>query len=314
MFSLLQLFRLRKRAGIDAKTTVKTNGYRVIPQVLLNQPRDLPPFTFYTMRQMLWDSCIRLCLQMRAGPIYSVQLAYQDGFDASGKPKWVHGVKAKNPAVAAWVQRQFDTVWRNYLQYILKAQVYGWVGGEVTLRLSEYNLIEIDKLIPRYPGDIRLLKRNGDRSGIRVKRLPGGDLDLNFPYAYFHSFRPDEGEDYGTSILLGAYSAWADKWLTNGALDVRRLFMRKDAYRGMKIAYPSENMPVEGYDQPIPCRDVAMQIAEQAQSGGVMALPKRSRHINGNPKWRIEETEVSSNPTHVMQYPKDCDAARCEKA
>lgn len=288
-------------------TAVKTAGYKPLPQIWFNQPRDLPPFNFQTVRHMLLDSGIRLNLATRTAPIFGVEFAYQNGVDSQGKAQWKPGVKSKDPAVAAWVQRQLETIWHNYLPSILRAQAFGWSGGEVTLKLSEYKLIEINQLLARHPSDIRLLKRAGNRSGVRVNRVVNvGEVDLQFPYAWFHAFRPDDGEDYGNSILLGAYSPWADKWLNGGALDTRRLFMHKDAYGGMRVGYPEESLYVEGYDQPIAARDIATQIAEQRQSGGTITYPS-TIDAQGNKKWVIEEAAVASNPQHILQYPKDLD-------
>lgn len=264
--------RLARLLGVHGTTPLRTASYRPLYQSWFSQPRDLPPFSFETIHSMLMDPGIRLNLAMRAAPIYGVQFAYPAGTDPSGKTIYQNGVQATNPAVAAWVQRQLNTIWHNDLPSILRSQVYGWVGGEVSLRLSNQNLIEIDKLVARHPGDIRLLKLDGERYGVKVLRVQeGGEVDLEFPSAWFHAFRPDDGEDYGTSILLGAYSPWADKWFNGGALDTRRLFMHKDAYGGMKIAYPEEEIYIGDSVNPVSARDIAAQMVEQRKAGGTIS-------------------------------------------
>ncbi len=272
-------------------------------------PRDLPPFTFETIRVMLQDPSLRLNLAMRAAPIQSVEFAYIDGVGPDGKPKWTPGIQARNDVVAAWVQRQLKTIWGSYLPGILRSQVWGWAAGEVTLRLTKANLIEIDELLPRHAKDCRLLESPTTRArwGIEVANVAdAGKVQLPYPYCYFVNFRPEDGEKYSNSVLLGAYGPWADKWLNGGALDTRRLYMHKDAYGGMKIGYPNEALFVDGKPDGIPARDIAMQIAEQRENGGTITYPTE-RDINGNEKWIIEDATVGDAPTHILQYPKDLD-------
>ncbi len=271
--------------------------------------RDLPPFTFETIRVMLQDPAIKLNLAMRAAPVQSVEFAYIDGVGPDGKPKWTPGVKARNEIVAAWVLRQLNTIWKNYLPGLLRNQVWGWAAGEVTLRLTDANLIEIDELLPRHAKDCRLLETHSDgkRWGIEVSNVvDSGKVQLPYPYCYFVNFRPEDGEKYSTGILLGAYSPWADKCFNGGALDTRRLYMHKDAYGGMRIGYPSEMINVDGAVDAVPARDIAMQIAEQRETGGTITYPSDRDH-QGEPKWVIDDATVGAAPTHILQFPKDLD-------
>jgi N12 class adenine-specific DNA methylase len=272
--------------------------------------RDLPLFTFDIIRQMLQDPEIRLGLAMRAAPLGAIEFAYIDGTDSQGKPKWCPGIEAKDPLVAAWVLRQLQTIWFQYLPGIAASQKWGWSGGEVTLRLDEdTGMIEINELLPRHSRDVRLLELPcGTRWGIQVDGVKEGasKVDLQYPYCYFINFRPEDGEKYSASILLGAYSPWSDQWLNGGALDVRRLFMHKDAYAGASIGYPEEDVYVSGSAAPIPAKQIADQIVEQSQSGNVITYPS-SYDESGRPKWIIERAQVSANPQHILEYPKDLD-------
>ena len=115
----------------ERKTQQHTHAYN--HQDWYQHARDLPLFTFQTVREMLRDPQVRLCLAMRSAPIFGVEFAYVDGIGQDGKPNWVPGVKARNPIVAAWVQRQLQTIWNSFLQHLLESQTWGWSGGEVTL-------------------------------------------------------------------------------------------------------------------------------------------------------------------------------------
>lgn len=288
-----------------------TAGYDPIPhQLMWQRPRDLPPFTFLTIQAMLIDPTIRLGLAMRAAPLCAAEFAYKQG------DSWKEGIQADDPMVAAFVERQLKRVWRD-VDVLLKGQVWGWSAAEVCYRLANVGksnpigrpFVEVDRLLARHSNDTRAIECGGEVKAVRFLRVtdkPGGHVDLPFPKAVFHTHAPEPGSVYGTSICHGAYSPWADKWLNGGALDVRRLFMHKDAYRGMKIGYPSDTYEINGVT--VPARDLAREMVEQTKAGGVITHPSDTDPVTKAPKWTFGESQVSSNPQHILQYPKDLDA------
>ena len=294
---------VKSRSGelVDISRIPATAGYRSVPHIWFQRPIDLPPFSFQTIRGMLLDPGIRLNFATRAAPICSAQFGYKQG------EQWTEGVECKYPEVAEFIYKQLQHVWRNFLPMILRAQVWGWSGGEVTLKLSEVGLVEIAKMEPRHASDVRLLKKGHERWGISVNRVEeAGTVHLPFPRAFFHAYNAEDGEDYGVSAAIGAYSPWADKWFNGGGLDVRRLFMHKDAYGGMDLGYPEGETWVAGINDPVPNSDIARQIVEQIVSGGVTTRPS-ARDENGNEKWPLTRATVANNPQHILQYPKDLD-------
>jgi hypothetical protein len=173
-------------------------------------------------------------------------------------------VQAKNEAVAEFVNRQLQRMWQQDLNLLVKSQLWPHTGGEGMLRLSEDNLVEVDRLLERHPNDVRALKRAGQNVGIRISRLTRGtqgNLDLEWPKGYWTTFNSEPGTFYGTSILLGAYSPWYDKWCDGGALDVRRLFMHKDAFAGADMTYPEGVQYIPGKGE-VPNRDIARELVE----------------------------------------------------
>lgn len=291
-----------KMVKVDTSGKVKTGGYKPINRHWFTTPRDLPPFTFDTVRAMLIDPGVKLNLATRAAPISGASFGYKKGGE------WVEGVQCSRAEIGEFIHRQLQRIWKNFLPAILRSQIWGWSAGEVTLRLSQYNLVEIDKLEPRHASDCRLLMQGTNRYGVRVSRIEGvGHIDLPFPYAWFHSFNGEDGEKYGTSNLLGAYSPWADKCFNGGGLDTRRLFMHKDAYGGCELEYPPGETWIEGQATPVPNADIARQIVEQLEAGGVVTLPYEPMGDSGENKWKLTRATVASNPQHILQYPKDLD-------
>lgn len=287
--------------------TPRTAGYVSIASQYQQRPRDLPPLSFDMIRSMMLDPAIRLGLATRMAPICGLEIAYKGEAGPDGQPKWVQGVLARRPEVGEFVRRQIVRIWTHGLDQILTSQIWGWSAGEVMLRATSRGTVEVDYLLGRHSSDVRALVRGGQIVGSRVLRVPtvpGGHVDLEWPKTWWHAHRPEAGAHYGTSIMLGAYSPWADKCFQGGATDVRRLFMHADAYGGKDMTYPDGETIINGV--PVANRDIAMQIAEQLQAGGVTARPA-AFDMKGNELWKLTRATVSGNPEHILKYPKDLD-------
>ena len=264
-------------------------------------PRDMPPFTFMTVQQMMFDPTIRLGLAMRAAPLFGLEFAFQTNGE------WQQGIRATSPEVGEFVLKQLQRIWSADLDEVLKAQIWGWSAGEVTYRLTD-GQVQVDRLLARHPNDCRARVRESELVGVRVLRCQGsklGHVDLSFPKCWWHVYSPEPGLFYGISACRGAYSPWWDKWMQGGALDVRRLFMHKDAYAGADLTYPEGMMFIPGKGE-VSNRDIAREIVEQVIAGGVTVRPAE-RGANGEELWALTRATVASNPGHILQYPKDLD-------
>ncbi len=296
-----KVVRAKAGAKVDVSARAKTAGYRSVPYIWFQRPNDLPPFTFATIRGMLLDPGIRLNFAMRAAPIHGAEFGFKNG------DKWQEGMKCDSPEIGQFIYRQLMHIWKNFLPSILRSQVWGWSAGEVTLRIDQSGLVVINELEPRHAADCRLLKLNHERWGVAINRVEdSGKVHLPFPYAWFHAYNAEDGDNYGVSAALGGYSPWADKWFNGGAIDVRRLFMHKDAYGGMDLGYPDGTTNLPGHAQPVPNVDIAQQIADKMKSGGVIVRPSE-RDDNGNEMWPLTRAQVPNNPQHILQFPKDLD-------
>lgn len=296
-----KVVRAKAGAKVDVSARAKTAGYRSVPYIWFQRPNDLPPFTFATIRGMLLDPGIRLNFAMRAAPIHGAEFGFKNG------DKWQEGMKCDSPEIGQFIYRQLMHIWKNFLPSILRSQVWGWSAGEVTLRIDQSGLVVINELEPRHAADCRLLKLNHERWGVAINRVEdSGKVHLPFPYAWFHAYNAEDGDNYGVSAALGGYSPWADKWFNGGAIDVRRLFMHKDAYGGMDLGYPDGTTSIPGHAEPVPNVDIAQQIADKMKSGGVIVRPSE-RDDNGNEMWPLTRAQVPNNPQHILQFPKDLD-------
>ena len=283
-----------------------TRNYRQTYERPFMQPRDLPRFDFSIIRYMLLDPTIRLGLAMRAAPLQQAEFAYEVT-GADGESKWVPGIQADDPNVGAWILRQLRRIWKFDLFKLLLAQIWGWSGCEVTYRLID-GKIHVDRLLHRHARDTLALVNDGELGGVRFQRVNRhnqGFADLEFPKSVWHAYNPESESAYGISALLGAYNPWADKWLNGGALDVRRLFNWKYAYGGTDIGYPEGTSYDPELGKEVPNRDIARQLAEQAETGAVIVHP--SEQQDGSPMWPVEHVDVPATPQHVYDFPKDLD-------
>lgn len=276
----------------------QTMHYRPQQSHYFRQLRDLPPLTWYWVEQMLATPEIRLGLRMRAAPVIGAEFAYKAG------KQWVPGIQASSPEVSKWALRQMERLWRGDMIKLLESQTYGWSAGEVCYRMDrDFGTIEIEGLMIRHALDCLALERDGELAGVRFKNCPGvGQVDLPFPKSVWHVYDPVGESPYGYPVLRGAFSPWMDAYGNGGGHDVRRLFMHKDAYGGMRIGYPPDAMNVAGKGE-TPNANIAREIAEQRKSGGVITYPLIVK--DGAKQWEIEEAQVASNPAHILQYPKD---------
>jgi hypothetical protein len=237
---------------------------------------------------------------MRMAPIHQAEFAYKQG------DKWVPGILAERQEVAMFVEAHMKRIWQRHLHKIMDAQIWGWSGLEVTYRLKRKRLV-LSKMLHRHAVDVFARVKDGEVGGVTFKNVKGkGSVPLEMPQCMWHAYKPKGESPYGKSALLGCFQPWADKQTNGGALDVRRLFMVKDAYGGISLGYPAGTTQLEAGADPTPNQNIARQIAEQAASGHVMVFPSEV-DANGNRLWPIEYANVPNNPSHILAYPKDLD-------
>jgi hypothetical protein len=290
------------------KRPAKTRGYQPLQSWWLRRHQKLPLLTFPIIEMILCDETIQIGLAARRAVLQGVEF----GYDKNGT--WTPGVQCSNAMVGEWVLRQVKKLWSCAIEHIASAQVYGWAGMEVVWERSpETNLWEVSGIEERHANDTRVIigGDTGRPCGVRFLKVKGaenGYLDLHFPESFFHAYNPNPGEWYGHTVLHGSYRSWADKHLDGGAVDVRRLFMHKDAYGGADLTYPEGSTDIGTVDNPleVPNRELAREIVEQIEAGGVTTTPAQYDD-RGNPLWKLTRATVPSNPSHILQYPGDLD-------
>ncbi len=286
-----------------SRPPAKTAGYEPIQYGWIRRYRNLPYLSIFVIEQMLLDETICIGLAARKAAMTGAEIGYEEN------GKWTPGVQCSKPDVADWAHRQIRKLWDCGIEHFATAQVYGWAACEVLWQKNSQGIQEIVGIEERHANDTRALvdQESGHVSGVRFLRIKNADngfVDLSFPQSLFHAFNRLPGHPYGQTVLLGSYRAWCDKHLEGGALDVRRVFMHKDAYGGADMTYPEGTTQIG--DREVSNRDIAREIVEQLEAGGVTTRPA-SMDEQGNELWKLTRASVPNNPAHIQNYPADLD-------
>lgn len=223
-------------------------------------------------------------------------------------------VKSKDQATIDFMDRQLRRFWQTSLIYALTNLEYGASGGEPTYRLTGENgqeQIEFDTLKPLHLFDVRPRERGGKLTGVTVRNVRGdgnetGGVRLRPPRAFYLVNEPDCNPFWGKSRYYSAWERWQEKTAQHGAIDCRRIWYLRNAFRGPRIRHPM------GTIETAPgvfstCQDYARQIVEWGETGNTVALPNSFNKDTGKYLWELEDPEIHGNLNDVRDYIKDLD-------
>src|SRR5687768_2423997 len=98
---------------------------------------ELPPFTLHIAELMRFDPQVRIGLGARNGLLMAAEVE----------------VTGSDPAVAAWVQHQWNSLWHGAAHQLLRAKLFGFLPFEVVYRRAAggqfTGMLEVERLIDR---------------------------------------------------------------------------------------------------------------------------------------------------------------------
>lgn len=290
----------------DLVQAPKTAGYRPFVWAdRLNYVIDgRPRFTWLEADRMRWDPQVQFALRILRAPLYGAT--------------WK--VRASHPRIAQFVDGQMRLLWSRCVPKLVRFYEYGVAIGEV-LYTRRAGRVEFDRLLEVHPRDARPLewkagRRIGQIAGVRVKSASAtagigraGTIELAAPHFLWFSGESEFGNPYGRPRMAGMYEPWLEKRGKGGAVEIRRHFFRKVSYRGGHLRFPigttdfgDENTgPIIKNNQ-----DVAREIVEKFEAGGVLALPN-TKDDTGDYAWAWEDATALADAAGVRDYPKDLD-------
>lgn len=209
--------------------------------------------------------------------------------------------------VIDFVDRTVRKIWSNHLAQLFKMVVYGWAGGEV-LYSEDGDDVAFDRIKDVHPFDMRPLRRDNLLAGVSVRGISPDDSGRSWilpPRSLWLAHEAEFGSLYGRSRMEQAWFPWKEKTGRHGAIDVRRLWFIKNAYRGGTMRHPAGEIEVSAGVY-MSCMDYAREIVERGETGGVMTLPNTTTE-NGEYEWTYEPPAANSSPPDIRDYPKDLD-------
>jgi hypothetical protein len=271
-----------------------------------------PVFTFREADRMRRDPQVQFGLRILRAPLYQL-------------PDKV-SVAADSPRVARFVQSTFRNVWDHSLRRMLTSTfTYGISVGETTHRVNRGRVVfdRWDDVHPRDAVPLEWVKgpQRGQWCGVRVNGsmgstagtgavATGGTFDLRVPHAFWFSGESEYGNYWGRPRLADVYEPWLEKRGRHGAVDCRRLWFKKGAFSGGSLRYPmgtTQYTDATGQTVAISNQDVAREILEKFESGGVLALPNIKDPTTGDYLWVFEPPKSGGEVGNLIEYPKQLD-------
>lgn len=257
-----------------------------------------PPFSILTAEMMLLDPKVGLGLAVRNGLIAQAEVEFRGG----------------NPAVCAFVARMWRKIWNRCALRMLETKNIGFNGFEVMYREGDEEdagYPVFDDLKEFHPRDVRPLVAIGKPVGLTVGsvRHQSQRVALWNPKGLWLTFRDRYSNHYGQSLLEKAYPFWQEKHQKGGAIKLRKLRMMKDAWVGDRIRYPTQKtLAADGITE-ITWKDVAREIVQLRESGGVFGLPSDTYPASqgGGPKWNYEPPTSVDGASQIFDYKRELD-------
>lgn len=262
-----------------------------------------PRFTWLEAERMRYDPQIQFGLRILRAPLYGVTWETQ----------------ADSPAVQQWIDREWGRIYRRLIPRLVRFYEYGVAAGEVTYkqlrsRATGRTRIHFDDFLEFHPRDARPLvyergRRSGDLAGLHVTSIRGGSIYLDRRHGFWFAGESEYGEWFGRPRLSGAYEPWVEKRGRHGAIDSRRLFFKKCAFRGPRMRYPIGKTDLGTPDTGtwlVSNQDIARELVEKFENGGVLALPN-VKGPNGEDLWSWEDPESFADVAKILDYPHELD-------
>ncbi len=261
------------------------------------QLRDVPA--------MIQDNAVSIGLLTIFGPLFSAQ----------------HEVltpKGQDPSIKRFIENTLYRFWHHDLGKVLEQYVpYGTAVGEVLYEQDP------DTGLWRYCGlddfnilyGVQAFRRGRHLSRVKVSGGPmmmpilteetnqPGEVatnELRAPKLFWCAHRTTCGQIYGRSTMEASWSPWGEKVFSHGAVSIRKLWCFANAFRGCWVRYPVGQTMWNG--QMTDNQDIARQIAENAMTGAVGAIPSGTDE-QGKPLWEIVDPQQHGDIKGLIDYP-----------
>lgn len=267
-----------------------------------------PPFTVWTIREMLCDPRVTFGLWLIKGPIIA---------------KTKFEIETSRPEVEEFLQKNLKRFWMNSVSRVMKALEWGYSGSEVLYRYnSEDGRIHFDTVKDIESIDLRPVTVDSTICGFAIRNVETSDsttLDneypkteemktktgdfkkyLGFPKCLYHLHSRERNAWFGLSRLFGAHVPWWEQWSSDGYRQLRRLWFMKNAFEGGVMYHPMSTIATK--QGPMPARDYARELIEKKRSGGTLTLPNTPGPDGQGKAWEYIPPQGNPVPAGLLDY------------
>lgn len=248
---------------------------------------ELPLFTLWTARAMLFDDAVKIGLAIRSAILSAAQVK----------------VVSSNEQVKEYVQKLHEKMWGSYCNVICRTRQWGFQGVQVFYSQTDGKWYPCH--IRTYmPYDVRCRTFRGTPVSFRVTYYghptKNGSVLLP-PRGLWLTYDTEFHDAYGNSILRYCYPSWFEKWMKHGYKRTAQLRMMKDASRGDRVSYPPRGRYPQNTGQVLSASDIVREMVENTMSGATIRIPS-TRDELGNPEWEYAPPVDTGNPVGIMEW------------
>lgn len=281
--------------------------------------RNRPPFSYWTVREMMTDPRVIFGLWLIKGPIVS-----KAKFD----------VECQRADVKEFIEKNLRRFMAVAAGRVLKALEWGYSASEVEYRYNpEDHLIHFDNIRDLESLDCRPVTNHGTICGFIVRnakplmgtasftesmdihteaslgRIPSskkssnyenGQRYIGFPRGLFHIHGRDRNPWFGLSRLFGAHVPWWEQWSEDGYRAIRRLWYLKNSFDGGVLYHPPGQIGTA--TGPKATRDYAREMLEKRRAGGVLTLPNTPGPDGTGKAWEYIPPAGNPVPAGLLEY------------
>jgi hypothetical protein len=261
-----------------------------------------PRFTWLEAERMRDDPQVQFGLRILEAPLYGLQ--------------WK--VTADSDRLGRWIDRELTRAYRRILPRVGIAHEYGASGGELVFQArrvagrTEIHFKDFEELHPRHAKPLVWERgpRKGKLAGLAVNDSSAGRGTIYLDKLHSFWFRGEArfGEWWGRPRLAGAFEPWLEKRGRHGAISARQLFYKK-CFRGPMLRHPAgyTDFGDENSSHLISNQDIARELGEKFESGGVLAFINTVDQKTGKYLWEWEDPKSFGDVAGILEYPRQLD-------
>jgi hypothetical protein len=145
--------------------------------------------------------------------------------------------------------------------------------------------------------------------GALMPQRASSNLTICSPHLFWFAGHGDLTQFHDAPPLSGCFEPWLEKRGRGAAIQSRKLWFKKAAWRGGILYYPEgvSNVGTAESPQYVDNQDLARQALDTLEAGGTMAISSDVNPATNQRKWEYIPPESYSDVAGLREYPQDLD-------